>query len=96
MIESLLLLIWRHLMYYTADAGGEGVRPTTLSLTFSSAGMSSTAPGAVSVRALERIAASLRGVLDRLDDVDVASRKDDAYHAMLVRRLRELCGGLSE
>ncbi|KLT41649.1 hypothetical protein CC85DRAFT_296954 [Cutaneotrichosporon oleaginosum] len=89
MIESLLLLIWRHMMYYTADAGGEGIRPTTLSLSFSSV-------GAVSMRALERVAASLRGVLDRLDDVDITNRKGDAYYAMLVRRLRELCGGLSE
>lgn len=96
MIESLLLLIWRHLLYNTADAGGEGVRPPTLSLSFSTASMrGSTAPGAVSLRSLERIAASLRGVLDRLDDVDASiSRKEDAYHSMLVRRLRELCAGL--
>lgn len=88
--------MWRHLLYYTADAGGEGVRPTTLSLSFSTATMgASSAPGAVSLRSLERIAASLRGILDRLDDVDAAiSRKEDAYHSMLVRRLRELCGGL--
>lgn len=97
MIESLLLLIWRHLLYYTADAGGEGVRPNTLSLSFSTAGMStSAAPGAVSLRSLERVAASLRGVLDRLDDVDasISRAKADAYHSMLVRRLRELCAGL--
>ncbi|GMK56981.1 hypothetical protein CspeluHIS016_0308210 [Cutaneotrichosporon spelunceum] len=96
MIESLLLLIWRHMMYYTADAGGEGVRPTTLSVSFSSAGTNSVAPGAVGMRALERVAASLRGVLDRLDDIDVANHKDDAYYSMLVRRLRELCGSLTE
>lgn len=93
MVESLLLLIWRHLLFYTSDVGA-AAQPSTLSLNFSSkVGLSTTSgPGAVSLslKALERAAASLRGVLDRLEDVD----KPDAYHAMLIRRLRELCAGL--
>ncbi|KAL1406935.1 hypothetical protein Q8F55_006347 [Vanrija albida] len=103
MIESLLLLLWRHLLFYANDAGAGSdasgtVRPTTMSLSFSTAGAATAGPGAASLKSLERVAASLRGVLDRLDDVDATigqGRKEDAYHAMLVRRLRELCAGLS-
>jgi nuclear pore complex protein Nup205 len=103
MIESLLLLIWRHMLYWVKDAGGESVVPDRLSLSFSTATASrlGAGAGAVNLKALERVAASLRGVLDRLDDVDPSSAaaatgrtRDDAYHAMLVRRLRELCAGL--
>lgn len=91
MIESLLLLLWRHLLFYTSDAGA-AAQPSTLSLNFSTnVGLSTTSgPGAVSLKALERVAASLKGVLDRLGDVE----KPDAYYSMLVRRLRELCAGL--
>lgn len=80
MIEALLLLLWRHLLYYTSDSA---VQPSTLSLNFS-VGVSSTA----NVKGLQKVAASLRGVLERLDD------EGDAYSSMLVRRLRELCAGL--
>lgn len=110
MIDSLLLLLWRHLLFYVKDASGganDPVRPDTLSLAFSTARMStaSAGPGAASLKSLEHVAAQLRGVLSRLDDVDASisggddlapGRKDDAYHSMLVRRLRELCAGLGE
>lgn len=86
------------MLYWVKDAGGESVVPDKLSLSFSTAAASRSGagPGASNLKALERVAASLSGVLDRLEDVDAATggRKDDAYHAMLVRRLRELCGGL--
>ncbi|TXT07302.1 hypothetical protein VHUM_03472 [Vanrija humicola] len=92
MIESLMLLLWRHLLFYASDAGaGSDASGTT-------AGAATAGPGAASLKSLERVAASLRGVLDRLEDVDATvgqGRKEDAYHAMLVRRLRELCAGLS-
>ncbi|RSH80248.1 uncharacterized protein EHS24_008821 [Apiotrichum porosum] len=104
MIESLLLLIWRHMLYYATDAAGESVRPDTLSLSFSTAALATnpyaqSTAGQTNLKALERVAASLRGVLDRLDDVESISgggsgKKEDAYGAMLVRRLRELCAGL--
>jgi nuclear pore complex protein Nup205 len=94
MIEEMLLLVWRHLLYYSKDAGGENVVPDRLSLSFSTAN-ASTAPGATGGKDLQRVQASLRGVLERIDDVDptgAASKiSSDPYHNMLVRRLRELC-----
>ncbi|EIW73176.1 hypothetical protein M231_07444 [Tremella mesenterica] len=104
-IESLLLLVWRHLLYYANDARGapEQVRPDNLSLSLGSfAGqMNSSVGGAATGRVLERVAGTLRGTLERLDYVEVHSDlvrgktgRGDAYFGMLVRRLRELTAGL--
>lgn len=75
MVESLLLLLWRHLLYYANDARGalNPVKPNTLSLSsgvFASS-QSEMSRGSNSLKLLERIAANLRGSLDRLEDVDV-------------------------
>ncbi|KAL7420503.1 hypothetical protein Q5752_004453 [Cryptotrichosporon argae] len=108
MIESLLLLIWRHLLFYANDVRGarEPVRPDSLSLSLGAdLGKSGTAGAGAgagmhvsAVRALERTAAALRAVLARADDLELSDelgRKPDAYYGMLVRRLKELCAGLT-
>ncbi|KAK4687817.1 hypothetical protein P7C73_g2307, partial [Tremellales sp. Uapishka_1] len=97
MVESLLLLIWRHLLYYANDArdGKETIRPDNISVGMSVHGGNG--------RVLERVAAGLKGVLERLQNVDLpedlsTSRnggKEDAYYGMLVRRLKELTAGLT-
>ncbi|ORY22986.1 nucleoporin Nup186/Nup192/Nup205 [Naematelia encephala] len=102
MIESLLLLAWRHLLYYANDTRGPtaAVRPDniSLSLTSFSASQLDASTRASGQRNLEKVAAALKGVLERLDEVDVSSelrqRGGDSHHGMLVRRLRELSSGL--
>ncbi|WWC66972.1 uncharacterized protein I206_100879 [Kwoniella pini CBS 10737] len=111
MIESLLLLIWRHLLFYANDARGhiEPVRPNNLSASLGSfvssrAQMEASRSGAGTIRMLEKVSASLKGTLIRLDDMEVnlklrqlatsTSRGNDAYYGMLVRRLKELVAGL--
>lgn len=73
MIESLLLLAWRHLLAYANQAvtGGTPVRPGDLasSLSFSSQVSQS---GVGSLRGLATIAATLRGTLDGLEDAEVS------------------------
>ncbi|WVW81644.1 hypothetical protein I302_103639 [Kwoniella bestiolae CBS 10118] len=78
MIESLLLLIWRHLLFYANDARGalEPVRPNNLSASLgtfvsSQAQLEASRSGAGTVRMLERVAGSLKGTLVRLDDMEV-------------------------
>ncbi|WVQ79550.1 hypothetical protein IAT38_001649 [Cryptococcus sp. DSM 104549] len=110
MIESLLLLIWRHLLFYANDSRGslEPVRPDNLSASLGSfmasqANMEASRSSAGTMRMLERVAASLKGTLERLDDLDVSidlrsantGGNGDAYYGMLVRRLKELTAGLS-
>jgi hypothetical protein len=78
MIESILLLIWRHLLFYANDARGaqEHVRPGDLAASlgaFSSSQVDASRSKAGTVRVLERIAGGLRGSLERLDDVDTVS-----------------------
>nr|XP_018266519.1 nuclear pore complex protein Nup205 [Kwoniella dejecticola CBS 10117]OBR88677.1 nuclear pore complex protein Nup205 [Kwoniella dejecticola CBS 10117] len=113
MIESLLLLIWRHLLFYANDARGhiEPVRPNNLSASLGSfissqAQMEASRSGAGTIRMLERVSASLKGTLIRLDDMEInlelrrlatstsTSKGNGAYHDMLVRRLKELVAGL--
>ncbi|KAK6905036.1 hypothetical protein I203_105855 [Kwoniella mangroviensis CBS 8507] len=113
MIESLLLLIWRHLLFYANDVRGaiEPVRPNNLSASLGSfvssqAQLEASRSGAGTMRMLERVAASLKGTLVRLDDMEVnlelrrlatttSSKGNDAYYGMLVRRLKELTAGLT-
>ncbi|WVQ93947.1 hypothetical protein IAU59_001025 [Kwoniella sp. CBS 9459] len=111
MIESLLLLIWRHLLFYANDARGnllDPVRPNNLSASLgtfatSQAQLEASRSGAGTIRMLERVAGSLKGTLVRLDDMEVnlelrrsaMSARGDAYYSMLVRRLKELTAGLS-
>ncbi|OCF43796.1 nuclear pore complex protein Nup205 [Kwoniella heveanensis CBS 569] len=111
MIESLLLLIWRHLLFYANDARGnllDPVRPNNLSASLGSfatsqAQLEASRSGAGTIRMLERVAGSLKGTLVRLDDMEVnlelrrsaTNAKGDAYYGMLVRRLKELTAGLS-
>ncbi|WWC85669.1 uncharacterized protein L201_000535 [Kwoniella dendrophila CBS 6074] len=114
MIESLLLLIWRHLLFYANDARGslEPVRPNNLSASLGSfvnshAQLEASRSGASTIKMLERVAASLKGTLIRLDDMEVnlelrrlatasiSNKGGDAYYGMLVRRLKELTAGLS-
>lgn len=78
MIESILLLVWRHLLFYANDARGaqEHVRPGDLAASlgaFSNSQLDASRSKAGTVRVLERIAGGLRGTLERLDDVDVVS-----------------------
>ncbi|WWD22817.1 hypothetical protein CI109_107311 [Kwoniella shandongensis] len=107
MIESLLLLIWRHLLFYHNDARGglEPVRPNNLSLSLGSfassqAQLEASRSGAGTIRILERVAAALKGTLVRLDDMEVnlelrrLATKSDAYYSMLVRRLKEFTAGI--
>ncbi|KAI9632114.1 nucleoporin Nup186/Nup192/Nup205 [Dioszegia hungarica] len=106
MIESVLLLVWRHLLFYANDARGaqEHVRPGDLAASlgaFSGSQLDASRSKAGTVRVLERIAGGLRGTLERLDDVDVhpdlqqRNDKGAAYHGMLIRRVGELISGLA-
>lgn len=79
MIESLLLLIWRHLLFYANDVRGSlaPIRPENLSPSLSAFAMSQQAQmeasrsNAGTMKMLERVAAGLRGTLIRLDDMEV-------------------------
>ena len=107
-IESLLLLIWRHLLYYANDArnGQEPVRADTLSSslgTFTASQLegAKSISGVATGRLLERVAGALRGTLERMDALDVhpdlvPSKKGQGqqYYQMLVRRMKELTAGL--
>lgn len=78
MIESVLLLVWRHLLFYANDARGaqEHVRPGDLAASlgaFSSSQLDASRSKVGTIRVLERIAGGLRGTLEQLDDVDVVS-----------------------
>ena len=94
MIESLLLLVWRHLLFYANDRRGETVRPGDLSVSMLSEGSRLGANGA---KSLEKVAAGMRGVLERVDENVPSELKKmgDAYFGMLVRRLNELTAGLT-
>ncbi|WRT63517.1 uncharacterized protein IL334_000422 [Kwoniella shivajii] len=118
MIESLLLLIWRHLFFYANDARGssEPFKPNNLSASLglskgsfvnSQAQLEASRSSVGTMRMLERVSASLKGTLVRLDDMEVnlelrrlattstlTSSGGDAYYGMLVRRLKELIAGL--
>lgn len=91
MIEEALLLIWRHMLYYASETSP--VRPEGLSASWAASKALNATAGGTSGKALQRAAASLRGVLDRLDVV-MERDGEDAYGKMLVRRLRELCASL--
>ncbi|ODO07092.1 hypothetical protein I350_04461 [Cryptococcus amylolentus CBS 6273] len=121
MIESLLLLIWRHLLFYANDArsvlapSAPQVRPDNLSISLSGSAFGASRSqelegnrqGAGIVRMLERVGGSLSGVLLRVGDLEInpelrrlatssssPSIQGDAFFDMLVRRLKELVGGL--
>ncbi|WVR03296.1 hypothetical protein IAU60_000287 [Kwoniella sp. DSM 27419] len=110
MIESLLALVWRHMLFYANDARGntqDHVKPNNLSASLASFGTSqaqleASRSSAGTIRMLERVSGALKGTLVRLDDMEVSHElrrlatgaKGDAYHGMLVRRLKELTAGL--
>ena len=99
MIESLLLLLWRHLLFYANEAGDGAVQPRNLSssLAYSTQGMASTR--GASRQTLSSVAASLGGTLDAVErDVPEELRPggQGQYHRILVRRLRELIAGLTQ
>ncbi|KAK8844631.1 hypothetical protein IAR55_006478 [Kwoniella newhampshirensis] len=109
MIESLLLLVWRHLLFYHNESrrGLEPIRPTNLSLSLNSfsssqAQLVASRSGAGTLKILEKVSAALKGTLVRLDDMEVnlelrrLATKSDAYYSMLVRRLKEFTSGVSE
>lgn len=78
MIESVLLLVWRHLLFYANDARGsqEPVRPGDLAASlgaFSTSQLDLSRSKAGTIRVLERVAGGLRGTLERLDDVEIVS-----------------------
>ena len=76
MIESIMLLLWRHLLFYANDVRGPGeaVRPDNLSLSLAPQSVLDNSRSAVgAMRSLEKVAAMLRGVLQRVMDLDVVS-----------------------
>jgi nuclear pore complex protein Nup205 len=96
MIESLLLLLWRHLLFYAGDARDDSFRPDKLSASLNSVSTSRASPGTAKV---ERVAASLRGTLERIEESDtVSNRKHDLQASLLMRgqqpdRLHGVPGG---
>jgi nuclear pore complex protein Nup205 len=71
--------IWRHLLFYANDARGSSapIKPDNLSVSlgaFASSQLDGSRSGAGSMRTLEKVATSLREVLDRMDEVDIVSR----------------------
>ena len=73
MVESLLLLSWRHLLFYASDAKNTAVRPDSLSLSLSYSTMAASRSSDLSIRSLTTSAAELRGVLERLTHLVVVS-----------------------
>jgi len=73
MAESLLLLSWRHLLFYANDAKEGVVRPDNLSLSLSYSTMGASRSNGHALRSLANSAAELRGVLERLTDLTVVS-----------------------
>ncbi|ORX34973.1 nucleoporin Nup186/Nup192/Nup205 [Kockovaella imperatae] len=104
MIESILLLLWRHLLFYANDARSttDAVRADNLAISLSgslTSGLEGSRLAQGMIQSLVRSAASLRGVLDRLSEIDVQpelrkGKSEDAYFGMLMRRLKELTSGL--
>lgn len=84
MIEALLLLLWRHLLFYAGDARDESFRPDKLSASLNSVSTSRASPGTAKV--LERVAASLRGTLERIEDSDTVSNRICGPQASLLMR----------
>lgn len=73
MAESILLLSWRHLLFYANDAKESSVRPDNLSLSLSYSTMDASKSKGQALRSLTNSAAELRGVLERLDDLIIVS-----------------------
>ena len=68
MIESLLLLIWRHSLFYANGSSNEPIRPNNLSISLTGSTVDGRS-GIGQLRPLRNMAAELRGVLERLGDV---------------------------
>lgn len=98
MIESLLLLIWRHLLFYANDVRGSlaPIRPENLSPSLSAFAMSQQAQmeasrsNAGTMKMLERVAAGLRGTLIRLDDMEVVSLSFGSVRILLMYIMQNL------
>lgn len=102
MLESVLLLFWRHLLFFANQANADPIRPDNLSvsLSLSRAEGSRSTYALAQGKALRTVAADLRGTLQRLCDVAIPEelrgngQRAEAYFGMLTRRLRELTSGL--
>lgn len=101
MIESLLLLLWRHLLFYANEGGDNNMQPRNLSSSLAYSTQMASTRGA-SRDTLQRVAMSLIGVLGTIDidrDVPLELRHDGAqgaeYRRILVRRLREMITALT-
>jgi nuclear pore complex protein Nup205 len=102
MIESLLLLLWRHLLFYANEAGNNNVHPRNLSSSLAYSTQMGSTRGA-SRDTLNRVAMSLGGVMDAINvdrQVPEELRPDGSqgseYRRILVRRLREMITALTD
>jgi nuclear pore complex protein Nup205 len=74
MIESLLLLIWRHLLFYANDANPDPIRPDNLSISLAGGSLADASRlSSGQRRPLRNVAADLRGTLERLKDIKEVS-----------------------
>ena len=95
MIESILLLVWRHLLFYANNGRGTGelVRPDALSASFGpghrmngsmiDGGLNGSMYAKGAMKSLEKAAAMLKGVLERLTEVDMVSYTPAVSHALM-------------
>lgn len=73
MIEAVLLLLWRHLLFFANNTNSDPIRPDNLSISLTASKVDGSRSAAGQMRALKNVAADLRGTLQRLSDVQVVS-----------------------
>lgn len=76
MVESILLLVWRHVLFYANDAKQEPVRPNNLSQSLMASVRASSRAGTASgdaYRSLKEVAKEVRENLDAVSEVVVVS-----------------------
>ena len=79
MIESLLLMLWRHLLFYANEAGNNNVHPRNLSSSLAYSTQMGSTRGA-SRDTLNRVAMSLGGVMDAINvDRQVPADTGEAF-----------------
>ena len=101
MVESILLLLWRHLLFYANDArsSNDAVRPDNLALSLNGGMSGSVGGGGLEgsrlaqglIASLIKSAASLRGVLDRITELDIVSLRRARVRVGLMRRSIPSC-----
>lgn len=93
MVESILLLTWRHVLFYANDAKQEPVRPNNLSQSLMASVRASTRAGTASgdaYRSLKEVAKEVRDNLEAVSELVIVSTVGQGRHIALTPQPTEL------